>query len=122
MPAERTDATTPFACDMSALSPTERQQHVATIDDVFGAVREIRERADGYSFRLANEEDVLMRVAAFVAKERRCCPFFGFGIEIEPDGGALWLRLTGAEGVKPFIKMEIGEALTDAVAREANFL
>jgi hypothetical protein len=44
----------------------------------------------------------------WVALERRCCPFFGFAIEVEPDGGPIWLSLTGDEGVKDFIRLEIG--------------
>ena len=111
----------PFACDMSILAPDERRRHIATIETVFGAVDEIRELDDGYAFRLANDEVNLMRVADFVARERLCCPFFGFAIEIESEGGPMWLSLKGREGVKPFIKEEIGEALPDAVAKAARF-
>ncbi len=101
----------PFACNMSAIPPEERGQHVAAIEAVFGAAQEIRELPDGYSFRLANETALLLKVADFLAKERLCCPFFGFGLRIEPDGGAVWLSLTGREGIKPFIQEEIGGVL-----------
>ena len=40
-----------------------------------------------------------------------CCPFFGFGLEIEREGGSVWLSLTGREGVEPFIMAEIGDHL-----------
>jgi len=43
--------------------------------------------------------------------ERLCCPFFGFGLRIKPEGGAVWLSLTGRDGIKPFIRAEIGQAL-----------
>lgn len=102
---------TPFACDMSAIPPEERGQHIAAIEAVFGAVQEVRELPDGYSFRLANETALLLKVADFIAKERLCCPFFGFTLHLEPEGGAMWLSLTGREGVKPFILAEIGQAL-----------
>jgi hypothetical protein len=82
-------------------------QHIAAIEAVFGAVQEIRELPDGYSFRLANETALLLKVADFLAKERLCCPFFGFALRIEPEGGAVWLSLTGREGIKPFIQAEI---------------
>jgi len=106
---------------MTAIPPSERGQHVAAIEEVFGAVEEIRELPDGYSFRLENETTLLVKVADFIAKERVCCPFFGFAVQIEPEGGALWLSLTGREGVKPFIRAEIGHTLTDAVAQAAGF-
>ena len=57
-----------------------------------------------------------MKAASFVTKERLCCPFFGFALHVEPEGGALWLSLTGRDGVKPFIQAEIGDALNAAVA------
>jgi hypothetical protein len=63
---------------------------------------------------LPNESDMLVTTAQFIALERLCCPFFGFGIEVEPEGGAVWLSLTGREGVKPFIMAEIGAHLPDA--------
>jgi hypothetical protein len=100
-----------FACDMSAIPPSERGRHIAAIEEIFGAAQEIRELPDGYSFRLANETSLLMKAVDFIAKERLCCPFFGFALRIEPEGGALWLSLTGREGVKPFIRAEIGHAL-----------
>ena len=98
----------PFACNMSAIPPEERGQHIAAIEAVFGAAQEIRELPDGYSCRLANETALLLKVADFLAKERLCCPFFGFELRIEPEGGPVWLSLTGREGIKPFIRAEIG--------------
>jgi len=62
-----------------------------------------------------------MQAAEFIAKERLCCPFFGFAIEIEPEQGALWLSLTGRQRVKPFIRAEIGGVLPDSVAQGAKF-
>ena len=105
-----------FACNMTAIAPAERKEHIAAIEQVFGAVEEIREISAGYSFRVANETAMLLKLASFIAKERLCCPFFGFSLEVEPEGGALWLRLTGREGVKPFIQAEIGQALSKSVA------
>ena len=52
------------------------------------------------------------RAIEFIALERLCCPFFGFGLGIEREGGAAWLTLTGREGVKPFIMAEIGGHLS----------
>jgi hypothetical protein len=105
----------PFACDMTAIEVSKRGQHIATIDALFRSTGEIREMPNGYAFRLPNESDVLVKAAEFIALERLCCPFFGFSLEIEPEGGALWLRLTGREGVKPFIQAEIGGHLSESL-------
>lgn len=101
----------PFACDMSAIAADQRDAHLATINKLFRAIESVRELPNGYTFRLTNEADVLLNAVEFIALERLCCPFFGFGLDIEPEGGAVWLSLTGREGVKPFIMAEIGDYL-----------
>jgi hypothetical protein len=102
---------TPFACDMTAIPPDQRDVYLALTKTLFQAVEEVREVSNGYRFRLPNDTETLRRTAEFVALERLCCPFFGFNIEVEPDG-SLWLSVTGREGVKPFIMAEIGGHLT----------
>ena len=100
-----------FRCDINAIDPVQRQQHLATTVALFGAVQEIRELPSGYAFRLPNEANMLLKAAEFIMRERLCCPFLGFGVEVEPEGGPVWLRLTGAAGIKPFIQAEIGGIL-----------
>ncbi len=107
----------PFACDMTAIEPDLRAAHLATINKLFKAVESLREMANGYSFRLPNESDILRTAAEFIALERLCCPFLGFSLEIEREGGAAWLTLTGREGVKPFIAAEISDHLPANIQR-----
>jgi hypothetical protein len=111
----------PFACNMDAIKPGRRQQHIATAGQLFRAVKSIRELPNGYAFQLPDESDTLQLVAEFIALERLCCPFFGFTLEVEPEGGAVWLQLTGREGVQPFIKAEIGEFLGESLTHSSNF-
>lgn len=103
-------AALPFSCDMTAIAPEERPLHRAAIAGVFGATEAVEALSDGYAFRLAGGAAMLARAADFIDRERLCCPFFGFVLKLEP-GGPLWLHLTGREGVKPFIRAEIGRAL-----------
>jgi hypothetical protein len=98
----------PLACVMDAIAPDQRQSHLAKAKDLFRAVAEICELPAGYAFRLPNESDILKEVAEFISLERLCCPFFAFTLEVEPEGGAVWLQLTGRDGVKEFIRAEIG--------------
>jgi hypothetical protein len=49
-----------------------------------------------------------MTAAEWVSFERKCCPFFAFELEQAKDQGPFWLRITGSEGVKPFIVEEFG--------------
>jgi hypothetical protein len=99
----------PFACVMDAIEPNKRQQHIATAKFVFAAITEVRELPNGYAFHLPNNSEMLQKVGDFISLEPLCCPFFGFTLEVEREGGAVWLQLMGREGVKPFIHAEIGE-------------
>jgi hypothetical protein len=102
----------PFACDMTAIAPELRDEHVAAIKKLFGAVQVIRELPDGYAFELPNESDVLVTAAEFIVNERLCCPFFAFSLDIERERGAVWMSLKGRDGVKPFIIAEVGNYLS----------
>jgi len=46
-------------------------------------------------------------LAEWVVAESKCCPFFDFHIDLEHEGALLRLRLSGEEGIKPFILTEI---------------
>jgi DNA-binding transcriptional MerR regulator len=89
-----------LACNPTALEATGREQHFNTAKQVFAAVLERRELPDGYAFRLSEEHTTIPQVAEFITNERRCCPFFHFMLSVEPQGGAVWLTLTGPEGAK----------------------
>ena len=97
----------PLACDMTAISVEQRPVHLAKSRELFSQIQETRELPDGYEFRFADGADVLRPLVDFVALEKLCCPFLGFEIEVEAESGPVWLRLTGREGVKAFIKEEI---------------
>ena len=94
----------PIACNMSALTPEQRQRRAALADHI-KVKAEVYELPDGYVFSFANDE-MWMTVAEFVDLERRCCPFFTFALEREMSG-TVTLRLTGPEGTKEFIAAEI---------------
>lgn len=106
-----TEKESPFACDMTAIAPEERGTHIAMIEKLFGLVQSTRELPNGYAFEIPNESDVLFTASRFIVNERLCCPFFDFALEIEREGGPMWLCLKGRDGVKPFIMAEVGEYL-----------
>jgi hypothetical protein len=89
----------PVVCNMLAIPADQRAGHEARANDLFGrAVVEQRELDDGYAFRIAAADYEL--AAAFVANERRCCPFLRFQLDLAPADGPIWLRMTGAAGAK----------------------
>ena len=98
----------PIACNMGALSDEQRKRIMVLIKQIHAANQEVRELADGYSFRLPAESAMIRDVAEWITLERLCCPFFHFEMEVEQEGRAMWVRLTGREGVKEFTKLELG--------------
>ena len=102
----------PFACDMHAIPLESRAAHQSNTERLFSLVQQVQELPNGYTFRLPNETDVWKLAAEFVDLERLCCPFFAFRLEFKRQGDPIYLTVTGAEGVKPFIMAEIGEHLT----------
>lgn len=102
----------PFACDMSAIEAAALPKHLATIQKLFGLVEQVKELPNGYTFRLPGDSDVWETASDFVALERLCCPFFDFSLAVEREHGPIYLTLTGRQGVKPFIMVEVGRHLT----------
>jgi hypothetical protein len=97
--------TTPFACNMNALSKEERTRHGELTRALFAAVAERAELESSYAFRLAASD--LPIVAEWIGFESRCCPFFDFELDLARDRGPLWLRIRGADGVKAFLRAEL---------------
>ncbi|MEO7866142.1 MAG: hypothetical protein ABIU54_00745 [Candidatus Eisenbacteria bacterium] len=95
-----------FVCNMAAMTKSERVVYQKLAQGLLGAVQERRELKDGYAFRLPAEN--LLTAAEWISFERRCCPFFAFDLEIARRDGPLWLRVTGSQGIKAFIRAEFG--------------
>src|SRR5690554_2152114 len=93
-----------FACDMSVLTQSERVRHIDKLNEVFHSVKKIECVSDGYSFLLPNDSNTLISLMELIDKERLCCPFFGFTVEILPDGGDVWFSITGPGNINEFIK------------------
>jgi hypothetical protein len=98
----------PIACDMNAVSPEQQDLWVREIvPNLYGAVEEIAELPNGYAWRLPSSPQILRLAAEELDIERLCCPFLHLSLEIAQARGPFWLRLTGDEGAKAFVRMAI---------------
>jgi hypothetical protein len=96
----------PVACNPQALSADSWTAHQAATEWLFETRCEATEElADSYAFRFAAEAFPL--VVAFVAHERRCCPFLTFCIEVPPAEAAITLRMAGSPAAKELIRAEL---------------
>ena len=113
----------PIACVPNALTSDQQEYWVNEIvPKLYKAVREIQELPNGWAWRLPSTSEILLLVAEDLNMERLCCPFVNYTLEIEPNQGPFWLRMTGREGVKEFLRMGFESAnLFDArVAKAAG--
>ena len=91
---------------MKALNLTERAHHKQLTDKLIATRNEIVEMGKGYELQFSPSSISPAELADWVAAESKCCPFFDFHIDLEREGSLLCLRLTGEEGIKPFIRSE----------------
>jgi hypothetical protein len=97
-----------FYCNIKALNAAERAHHTQLTEKLLAARKETVETAKGYEFQFSPADVSLADLSDWVIAESKCCPFFDFHIDLENDGKLVCLRLTGAEGVKTFIRAEFG--------------
>jgi len=95
-----------FYCNIKALNPAERIRHRELTDKLIATRKEIVETEKGYEFQYSPSNVSLAELADWVEAEGKCCRFFDFHIDLERQGTLLCLRLTGEEGIKPFIRAE----------------
>jgi hypothetical protein len=101
-----TKCESPIACFPKAMDVKQRERHHQLMKQLRANIEEIRELSDGYELRLSSESSVYLEMAEFITLERLCCPFFNFVLELKPEGGPLWLRITGREGIKDIVQSE----------------
>ncbi len=107
---QATSPASPFACNRSALSATDRKRHFDELGPTLrGMVRSVRELRDGYEFEFPADPSTFRLVAEWAAGEHLCCPFFDIDLRQERERGAFWMRLSGRSGVKQFIESDLGK-------------
>ena len=97
----------PIMCVLGSLDAKQLERHQELRQQLREKTQEVRELANGYALRLPAENGMILSVAEFITLERMCCPFFSFEFEVGREEGSLWLKLTGREGVKEFLKSQL---------------
>lgn len=91
----------PIACTLGPATLKARRE------DLLGSlVRRADERLDlrhGYRVGFTAADDILPTIATVIDAERHCCRFLTFQVTVEPDGGPIWLEVTGPPGTREFL-------------------
>ena len=89
-------------------SPELQLRKVTVLGSLQRQIIERREQENGYAFRFEGSDAVLDELNEFIKTERACCPFFTFDLSVKSENSAVWLQLSGPDGVKDFIRDELG--------------
>jgi hypothetical protein len=92
----------PIAC---ALTPAEiTARRVALLPGLLARAEERTTLSDGCRWRFVASGDLLAAAAETINAERQCCRFLRFVLTVEPDGGPMWLEITGPQGTIEFLE------------------
>jgi hypothetical protein len=98
----------PFDIDNAcSLTAEERAERGGEWGQLLAEAEDVAELADGYALRFPNRDAWIVSAARIIIVERKCCPFFGFTMAFEPNGGPVWLHVTGPREVKEFIRENV---------------
>jgi len=73
------------------------------LSDVLQRAEGREDLPEGLRLRFAPTGEPLVTIARAVEAERHCCRFLRFGITVEPDGGPVFLELSGPPGTREFL-------------------
>jgi hypothetical protein len=93
---------------MSALDHEQRKRYDTLSKDVLAKHLEIKELPDGYGIRFSNNPSLFTALSEWATLEQLCCPFLTLTLELQHDQGPVWLKATGNDGVKEFLRAELG--------------
>ena len=97
----------PLACNAFALSAEIRKRHFDELGPALLTLKKAtRELANGYELEFPADNHTYQLLTEWMFQERLCCPFFDIELRLENGAGPFWLRLTGRQGVKEFIKTD----------------
>jgi hypothetical protein len=98
----------PVACSLAA--PEMRARRDGLVAEVRRGVEETKRVPGGIALRFPGAARWVETLAGLMALERECCRFLRFRLSAEPDGGPLWLSVTGPRGTAEFLRVELGLA------------
>src|SRR5262245_28896263 len=106
--AEQRELKSQFFCDLEAMNAEQRARYRDVTQHMRAAASVIEELADGYVLRFSVDSSLCLIVAEFMTLEHVCCPFLDLTLELVHESGPMQLKLTGREGVKQFLRAELG--------------
>ena len=97
----------PIACE---LTPTElAARREGLLPGLLEKAQERMNLSNGLRFSFAPSSEGLTAAVQTIDAERQCCRFLKFELTVEPDGGQMWLEITGPPGTAEFLNTLLPE-------------
>jgi hypothetical protein len=94
-----------LSCKLS--TPELRRRKEAVIAHLKKQILYTRELKNGFAYKFPGADTIIDELITFIKTERLCCKFFTFNISIAGHKSETWLKITGPQGAKDFIKTEL---------------
>ena len=91
----------PIVCTLTPAALRARREGL--LSDLMRQAEARDDLSEGLRLRFAATGDRLSTITRAVEAERHCCRFLRFGITVEPDGGPIFLELSGPPGTREFV-------------------
>jgi len=91
----------PIVCTLDAAALQARREGL--LSELLRRAIAHHETEQGHRLEFSASDGILAMIARAVDAERRCCRFLRFRVTVEPDGGAIFLDLTGPPGTREFV-------------------
>ena len=91
----------PIACRLTPEALRTRREGL--LMDLVRRVERREDLPDGLRLQFASSAETIALIARAVEAERHCCRFLRFDLTVEPDGGPVFLALTGPVGTRDFV-------------------
>ena len=91
----------PIACTLTPEALQTRREGL--LMDLVRRTLRREDLTDGLRLEFAPSGETIALIARAVEAERHCCRFLRFGMTVEPDGGPVFLELTGPAGTRDFV-------------------
>ena len=91
----------PIVCTLGPPALAARREGL--LSDLMRRADDHQDLTEGHRLRFSGDGDTFGAIARAVDAGRQCCRFLRFQITVEPDGGPVWLDLTGPPGTRDFL-------------------
>ena len=93
----------PIAC---TLTSEELQQEAANLlPGLIATAQNVEWLPEGIRLIFSAETSLLQRIVSVIERERSCCRFFHFKLDIAPGGGLIDLEVTGPPGTRAVLEV-----------------